>query len=678
MSNKLGNTITVYPAAFGANPTPARTITGLATPEGIALDPAGDVYVADFATNTIAEYGPTASGAATPIATIAGTLTKLSGPMAIARDTAGNLFVVNHTGGTVTEYAPGTVANRAPINTLSGLSSPDSIALTSFDDLVVGTDSPTSFKVYLAGATGAAAPLQTIVPTGLTTPGGLALPDGQHILATGTASGNVESVLTNGAVDGTNAGATSLLNAPVGLVLAAPLTLGAAEAQQPSLTVGKPFAEHTLAYGGLAPDTWSIASGTLPAGLTLNPSTGLISGTPTTPVAASTVVLRVTDSAAPSASATNTRTYTVNPVNQPSVYVANGANTAIHAFALGLPGLGLAPWTTFTSANGLNAADGLAFDPMGHLFAANYGSGTITEYPPGAAAQPIATQSGLTTPAGITVGSSVWVSEQASNTIAEYADNATGGLLGAHLGDIAGPQTLLSSPAGVILAGGLLWVANSGNNTLTAYNPQQLGNAAPVKTISAGLALPVGLAVDSAGDLLVANEFGPSVTVYPPGATAPARTITSGALSGPKGVDVDSAGQIYVANDFSSTVTVFAATAGAGATPVNTYAGAVTFIAGPSAVAVTPPLSILTTRLPRARLHHRYRARLLAAEGTTPYRWSLRRGRLPRGLRLNHRTGIISGRPRHAGRRRLTFALRDSSHPRVTRTQRLVLVIRRR
>ena len=548
---------------------------------------------------------------------------------------------------------------------------------------MIGNGGQTDFTVYSAGATGNAAPLQTVQPQGLITPGGLALPDGQHVLATGTDSNNVESILTSGARDGVNAGTISQISAPVGLALSDPLILGAPEATQPSLTVGRPYSEHTLAYGGLPPYTWSVASATLPAGLTLNPATGAISGTPTTPATASTVVLRVSDSELTPASATNTRTYTVNPAIQSAVYVSNGANTAIHAFRLGVSGTNLTPWTTFGPANGLNAADGLAFDPLGHLFVANYGSGTISEFPAGVAAGAITTQSGLVTPSGITVGSQVWVSQQAANTVSSFGYNASNGLLGSYGGDIAGPQTQLSSPAGVVLDNGLLWVADYGSDSLTAYNPSQTGNAAPVRTTTGpltGLAHPVGLAVDATGDLLVANQFGPSVTVYAPSANGdaqPLRTLTSGALSGPEGIDVDSAGQIYVTNEFSSTVTVFAANAGTGATPVNTYFGAATGISGPDALAITPPLSIVTTRLPRGRAQRRYHARLLAAEGTTPYHWSARHHAVPAGLHLSHR-GVISGRPRHAGRYHIAIKLRDSSRPRVRLTRRFVLVVRGR
>jgi len=50
----------------------------------------------------------------------------------------------------------------------------------------------------------------------------------------------------------------------------------------PSRPVGMPYSQTLSATGGLPPYTWSIISGGLPDGLTLNSSTGEISGTPTT------------------------------------------------------------------------------------------------------------------------------------------------------------------------------------------------------------------------------------------------------------------------------------------------------------------------------------------------------------------------------------------------------------
>lgn len=62
----------------------------------------------------------------------------------------------------------------------------------------------------------------------------------------------------------------------------------------PSGTVGTAYTDTLTVTGGTAPYTWSVSAGTLPAGITLNPSTGVLSGTPTVAVTSSFTVT-VTD-----------------------------------------------------------------------------------------------------------------------------------------------------------------------------------------------------------------------------------------------------------------------------------------------------------------------------------------------------------------------------------------------
>lgn len=59
------------------------------------------------------------------------------------------------------------------------------------------------------------------------------------------------------------------------------ITIEPASAEIPNLTVGTPFNQTLSAMGGVGPYTFNVVTGVLPAGLTLNASTGALSGTPT-------------------------------------------------------------------------------------------------------------------------------------------------------------------------------------------------------------------------------------------------------------------------------------------------------------------------------------------------------------------------------------------------------------
>jgi hypothetical protein len=68
----------------------------------------------------------------------------------------------------------------------------------------------------------------------------------------------------------------------------------------PAGLTGVDYSFTLLGTGGSPPYTWTLSTGTLPAGLTLNPTTGRISGRPIL-VGSDTFILRITDSTGASA-----------------------------------------------------------------------------------------------------------------------------------------------------------------------------------------------------------------------------------------------------------------------------------------------------------------------------------------------------------------------------------------
>ncbi len=76
---------------------------------------------------------------------------------------------------------------------------------------------------------------------------------------------------------------------------------------------------------------------------------------------------------------------------------------------------------------------------------------------------------------------------------------------------------------------------------------------------------------------------------------------------------------------------------------------------------VSPPaVRILTDGLPPGFLERHYMTRLEAQGGTAPYRWEIVSGSLPPGLKLHKNTGVIKGKPRHAGTYRLMIQVTDA------------------
>src|SRR6478672_2369718 len=85
----------------------------------------------------------------------------------------------------------------------------------------------------------------------------------------------------------------------------------------PAGTIGQPYNQTLQATGGTGGLTWSITAGNLPAGLNLNQTTGVISGTPIVPAGTSTFAVRVADAAGQDD--TQALSITINLVNPPVI-----------------------------------------------------------------------------------------------------------------------------------------------------------------------------------------------------------------------------------------------------------------------------------------------------------------------------------------------------------------------
>ncbi|MEA2786705.1 MAG: hypothetical protein QOF71_2809, partial [Candidatus Eremiobacteraeota bacterium] len=317
-----------------------------------------------------------------------------------------------------------------------------------------------------------------------------------------------------------------------------------------------------------------------------------------------------------------------NVANPRNITVANAKNNTVTMYfpyyaSAATPdpanGMNEAPLRVLAGAStGLNTPQGVTYDNTGILYVAGSSMASMLGYDATSAAGQHVLCPGLLTPNepsdfsdGPLVAGFGNAPDPAGNiTVACQTCAGAGNLLsavdtfapgagGAMLRQVSGALTLLAQPFGVAYdSAGNLYVANSGNSTITVYAPNANGNVAPIRTIIAGtsgLNQPKGLATDKNDNLYVASFGSNTVLVYASGANGaavPTRTYTG--LNQPFGVAIRKAiapfspenqappyTDVYVTNFGDDSISIFDPTV-AGSTPAFIYKGPDTQLNGPT------------------------------------------------------------------------------------------------
>jgi Putative Ig domain/Fibronectin type III domain len=143
------------------------------------------------------------------------------------------------------------------------------------------------------------------------------------------------------------------------IAVADPLSI--TTASLPGGTVGQAYSQALAASGGKTPYTWSLAAGSLPAGLTLNASTGAITGTPTS-AGTSNFTVQATDSGNPARTDTQSLSIVVAPATTltiTTVSLPEGSVGIAYTATLAVSG-GVAPYTWALVSGGLPPGVNLA------------------------------------------------------------------------------------------------------------------------------------------------------------------------------------------------------------------------------------------------------------------------------------------------------------------------------
>ncbi|MFM8364320.1 MAG: putative Ig domain-containing protein [Verrucomicrobiota bacterium] len=417
-------------------------------------------------------------------------------------------------------------------------------------------------------------------------------------------------------------------------VSATPVITGPATISAPQ---GVPMQITLNAIGGRTPYLWGLANGTLPVGISLNASTGNLSGTPT--VLATTVFSsRVTD--ADGKTHTLSHSFVVSPnapvIAKTALPQAKTGEAFSHSFsATG----GVAPYTWSTNST---LPMGLALSSNGVLSGtpANSASGNFSLLIRAAGAN------GFSQTASFTLG----VALSPAPTI---TTNSTlpGGTVGQAYPGAVFQATGGKAPYSWVLQSGPVGLRLSANGSLTGYPAVASVDGAPLalrvvvsgsdgRTSAGNFSMVVassGAPVFTTPELLTGAKVGLAYrqVLAATGGVAPCLFESISPL--PEGLTLSSAGLISgVATAVGNHTLLLRVRGGDSAASVKEFVLKTT----ESIVPVTTGPSTIAAKNGEA-----FTAAIQTVGGAKPYSWVISSGSLPAGVTLDASTGIVSGTP---------------------------------
>ncbi len=398
------------------NEAPIATIsgsnTGLNSPQGVAVDSTvGDIYVADNGATSVFVYSALGSSTGllneAPIATISGSITGLKSPQGVAVDSSRNIYAADLSADSVFVYSSGSNGNEAPVATISGsntgLLGPVGIALDSSDKIYVADYNADSVYVYsaLGSSTGRLneAPnvaISTTMTTGLSAPQGITLDSSGKIYAAddgpfGNGSGSVfvyaAGSNANAAPIATISGSATDLIQPIGIALDSSRKIYVADESADSVYVYSALGSRTGVLNEAPIDTIT------------GPDTGLLA--PAGIAVDSSGKIYVTDDGAPSVfvypagsngdevptdTISGGSTGLMTPIgvavdSKDKIYVADEGAANVFVYTSGSNG-DVAPIATIGgSSTGLIAPYGIEVDSSGNIYVADAGAASVFVYP---------------------------------------------------------------------------------------------------------------------------------------------------------------------------------------------------------------------------------------------------------------------------------------------------------
>jgi hypothetical protein len=318
-----------------------------------------------------------------------------------------------------------------------------------------------------------------------------------------------------------------------------PAPLAITTTSLPDGTAGSGYSQTLGATGGIAPYTWTVSGGSLPAGLTLDASTGVISGTPTMPGTAGFTV-QAADTENPAMTATGPLSIDINPapLAVTTTSLPGAAVGGSYQQTLGATG-GIAPYTWSVSGGSLptglslNASTGVISGTPAVLGTSNF-TVTVTdaENPAMTASQQLsitvggctttitgkhagslAVGGGVTCITGATISGPVTIPAGAS--VAISGSTLSGSLSSSRAAALSICSTSIAGSVSVSGSTGFVLIGDNGNDGSPGCGADTIdgvlalsGNTGGVQLGGAAVAGPASISGNTGGTQIEANRIG--------------------------------------------------------------------------------------------------------------------------------------------------------------------------
>jgi sugar lactone lactonase YvrE len=611
-------TFTTLTGNTGGSADGTGSAAGFTHPYGVAMDRAGNAYVADSGNNTIRKVTP--AGVVTTLAGLAGlagsadgtgSAARFASPLGVAVDTNGNAYVADSGNNTIRKVTPaGVVTTLAGLagapgsangtNSAARFNNPASVAVgangivyvaDTYNDTVrkvkpLGTNWVVTTLAGQAGVAGSTDGREGAAE--FDNPWGVAVDDAGNVYVADTYNFTIRKVTPAGVVtnlaglagySGTNngTGRAARFNYPWGVAVDTQGNVYVADTYNFTIRQVTPAGRVTTLAGlagssGSADGTNTAARFYYPDGVAVDRA-GNVGVADTwnntiknvTPVGTNWVVTTLAGPA-PGAPSPFNNPLGVAVDSAGNVYAADSANnTILKVTPAGgvttLAGLAGSPGSAdgTNSAARFNGPDGVAVDTKGNVYVADWGNHTIRKLAPVGTDWVVTTLAGLAGHIGHQNGTNSAARFNFPNGVAVDTNGNV------YVGDTANDTIRKLTPLGTN------WVVTTlaGDAAIVDVNDNPVGGSNDGENGAARFYGPCSVAVDRAGNLYVADYYNSTIRKVTPVGTNWVVTTPAGAagvhggadgtnaaarFNYPWGVAVDTNGNVYVADTSNNTI----------------------------------------------------------------------------------------------------------------------------